>query len=468
MIAWWTLNEPAGSTAHDAVGSHDGTHTENPLPVDGIIHGALEFDGHGRFVQLPDDPELNFGDSGSFTLDVWIRPNDPQQAVSILEKRDAEGRGYGLKLVEKRLAFFLGDGSNSSASYLSTETIPLDAWSFVAVTVDRSEDKGIVYINSVPDGTFTPSDTAPGSTDNTEPLLIAAGLEKNFFFGLIDEVEIFGRTLKATEIAFLYTALSGDKCAPCVELVDLPVAWWPLDEIEGSVAADIAGANDGVHLNGPTAALGKVDGALDFDGQSQQVQVTQAVSSGALDFDADQSFTIDAWINPRSFLERTMTIVAKQDPQTGIGYRLFLRSGRLAFVMNAGAASAPAYFSSDPLWTDSSPPGWTCIAVTVKRAIAQRTPSGPFTSMIASLRPFRSVPAVWSTRVISVLGVVREKTSFMAESTRWRSSPEALSKLRLAKSTRPMREVSASPRRERMLGPEPWRLALLSFSSWSA
>ena len=273
-----------------------------------------------------------------------------------------------MKLVEKRLAFFLGDGSNSSPSYLSTETIPLDAWSLVAVTVDRLEDKGTVYINGVPDGSFTPSDTAPGSTGNTEPLLIAAGLEKDFFFGLIDEVEIFGRTLKPAEIAFLYTALSGGKCTPCVELVDPPVAWWPLDEIEGSVAADIAGASDGVHLNGPTFALGKVDGALEFDGQTQQVQVAQGVSSGALDFNADQSFTIDAWINPRSFLERTMTIVAKQDPQTGVGYRLFLRSGHLAFAINDGSASAPAYFSPDPLWNDSSPPGWTFIAVTVDRA----------------------------------------------------------------------------------------------------
>ena len=68
LIAWWTLNEPGGSTAHDVAGFHHGTHVENPFPVEGIVHGALEFDGHGRFVQVPHDPELNFGDSGSFTL----------------------------------------------------------------------------------------------------------------------------------------------------------------------------------------------------------------------------------------------------------------------------------------------------------------------------------------------------------------------------------------------------------------
>ena len=367
LVAWWTLNEPGGSISHDTVSSHDGTHVNQPFPADGLIKGALEFDGHGRFVQVPDDSALNFGDSDSFTLDAWIRPTQTQEAASILEKRDSQGRGYGLKLVDKRLAFFLGDGTDSAPSYLSTQGIPPDAWSFIAVTVNRVDDKGIVYVNGVADGSFTLSDTAAGSTDNTEPLLIAAGLEKDFFFGLIDEVEIFGRPLKAAEVGFLYNALSGGKCVPCVELVDPPVAWWPLDEIEGSVAADIAGTSEGIHLNGPTFALGKVDGALEFDGQTQQVQVDQGTSNGALDFDANQSFTIDAWINPLSFQERTMTIVAKQDPQTGVGYRLFLRSGHLVFTINDGSTASPAYSSSDPLWNPSFPPGWTFVAVTVDR-----------------------------------------------------------------------------------------------------
>jgi len=212
-----------------------------------------------------------------------------------------------------------------------------------------------------------------------------------------------------------------------------------------------------------------VDGALDFDGQSQQVQVTQAVSSGALDFDADQSFTIDAWINPRSFLERTMPIVAKQDPQTGIGYRLFLRSGRLAFVMNDGAASAPAYFSSDPLWTDSSPPGWTCIAVTVKRADC---PANAIGTVYVDDRQPETFPLSAGSLVNSgdlSIGGSPGEDFFHDRIDEVEIFARSVEQVTISQIYEADARGKCKPSEGEDAGaPEPWRLALLSSSSWSA
>ncbi len=77
------------------------------------------------------------------------------------------------------------------------------------------------------------------------------------------------------------------------------VGYWAFDEGGGTTAADqSAFANNGTLINGPTWVDGRVVGkALSFDGANDYVSVGDPVS-GALDFDATQSFSYGAWIKP--------------------------------------------------------------------------------------------------------------------------------------------------------------------------
>lgn len=356
MVAWWPLDE-LSSPAVDKIGSNDGSWVNDPTPIIGVVDGALSFDGH-QGIDVPHDPSLNFGAAGDFTIDAWIRPTAILETAAIVTKLDlTTGRGYSLRLMDERLAFIISDGSSTALSFVGDD-IPLDVWSFVAVSVSRGDDVGTVYVNGGMVGTFTPSDTATGSIDNTEPLFIASTGESRYI-GDIDEVEVFDHALKPEEIGLLNDSLSGGKCKPCVKLPEGIVSWWPFDEASGILADDIAGQNTGDQVGGPTPANGKVGGAFEFNGIDQRVKVADHPS---LDFGATGSFSIDAWIRPEEVEDLLSVILEKWNPESRVGYRLFMRSGTLVFDMNDGSSSLFSYMSPNQIAER-----WTFVAVTVDR-----------------------------------------------------------------------------------------------------
>ena len=53
LIAWWTLDETTGTTSRDLVSAQHGQHVGHPLPVSGVVDGALSFDGLHDYVEVP-------------------------------------------------------------------------------------------------------------------------------------------------------------------------------------------------------------------------------------------------------------------------------------------------------------------------------------------------------------------------------------------------------------------------------
>ena len=72
-----------------------------------------------------------------------------------------------------------------------------------------------------------------------------------------------------------FDSLTINKTLACVDPPSDMVAWWPLDETQGSTANDIAGSfdNDGTWTGSPGMVTGKVAGALSFNG-SNYVEVS--------------------------------------------------------------------------------------------------------------------------------------------------------------------------------------------------
>ncbi len=77
-----------------------------------------------------------------------------------------------------------------------------------------------------------------------------------------------------------------------------PLAHWKLDETSGTTATDSEGGHHGTLQNGPVWIAGTVDGALDFDGNDDYVDLT---SDTELDDVFDGGATVMAWIEPKNW-----------------------------------------------------------------------------------------------------------------------------------------------------------------------
>jgi uncharacterized repeat protein (TIGR01451 family)/fimbrial isopeptide formation D2 family protein len=232
MRAWWDFDEPVGPVAHDRAGlvANDGAWT----PATGLasgpgrVGGSLCFVGASARVVVPSSPELQLG-VGDFTVDTWVRASLAPGVVSLLDKRQGDGRGYHLFLVNGRPGLQMADRAVSgNCSSLATAgctnfaapagvSVADGQWHHIAVTVRRSPGGGTFYVDGVAVSTFDPT-VRPLSLDSVAPLWIGAELPSATaaFKGCLDELEIFQRALDAQEVASIYQAGGAGKCK-CVE-----------------------------------------------------------------------------------------------------------------------------------------------------------------------------------------------------------------------------------------------------------
>ena len=171
--------------------------------------GALNFDGVDDYVEVADDPSLNFGaailpDEGDLSVDAWIKTDDFGDVAILVDKRSIVGasaqqvQGYTLFLSHGKLSFQLGNGFTST-DYISTEVVAGWFWHHIAVTVDRDHpiDGGKFYVDGNEVDQFDPTNYT-GSLTNASPLRMgrsSVSFIDGFYDGILDEVELFPRAL---------------------------------------------------------------------------------------------------------------------------------------------------------------------------------------------------------------------------------------------------------------------------------
>ena len=140
------------------------------------------------------------------------------------------------------------------------------------------------------------------------------------------------------------------------------VGWWPLDEMTGPIAQDLAGANadDGTWMGAPSPVAGMVDGALCFDGTTDHVLVPDG--PGELDFGASPGgdVSIDAWVRVQPGDEAGVQKIVdkREEAPCTLGYAFFLYDGRLGLQLadcsgpdsncGPGASSACTNYFANP------------------------------------------------------------------------------------------------------------------------
>ena len=90
-------------------------------------------------------------------------------------------------------------------------SIPLNAWTHVAMTFDSSNGQYALYVN----GKSVASTTNTGALFNSSHN-VQIGREDSYigrlFDGLIDEVEVYSRALSATDLLAIYNAGAAGRC----------------------------------------------------------------------------------------------------------------------------------------------------------------------------------------------------------------------------------------------------------------
>jgi hypothetical protein len=249
MVAWWPLDEQAGTTIVDIVGGHNGstihwsgnpppptpigvgaaalaaikanTWNGGPVSIPGKVGNSLQF-GYPIYAQVPNATDLNFG-TGDFTIDAWIKLHSYDVAVGkgIVNKTDAYG-GYLMHLGtgQPTLQLRISDGTNGGALHYAGPVItaPLETWIFVAVV--RSGKTVTLYANNAGGAlnslTITHGANPIPIASSTQPLQIGK-YPPTYSDLAIDELEIFNRALTPSEIQGIFNAGSAGKCKQTAE-----------------------------------------------------------------------------------------------------------------------------------------------------------------------------------------------------------------------------------------------------------
>ncbi len=287
MISWW----PGEGNANDIRAENNGTLNGSPTFPAGEVGQAFGLNGTNQFVSIPDSPSLR---PTNLTIDAWVNPTDLTQDRAILIKSALSSGGndfaYGLRVLtgghaEGRIT----DAGGAFASVVSTSVLSINQFQHIALTYDGAALK--LYVNGVLDAT-TATNLTP--VQNTNPVSIGVWQSVSsgviqYWFGRIDEVELFNRALIDTEIQGIFNAGSAGKCKPtCTPPPSGMVSWWQGD----GNANDIRGGNNGTLQGSATFAAGKVGQAFSFNGTTDYVSVPDNANL----YPQAGSFTVDAWI----------------------------------------------------------------------------------------------------------------------------------------------------------------------------
>ena len=198
--AFWNFNEGSGTLLNDNSGNGNDGVIHGANWTEGIMGGALDFDGVDDYVDLSDSSDWNFG-NGDFTIGLWIKREriSPTAEVEML-------MGQGSTVDDAAFSVrFDTDGTIrgtlydiSSLTYYATGPKVSDMeWHYVEF--QRSDSTLKIFLDgSVGDTTGVVTGVTMRDS-NKKSLLGTWNGDGAYFMGRIDSVSIWNRTLSAPE-----------------------------------------------------------------------------------------------------------------------------------------------------------------------------------------------------------------------------------------------------------------------------
>lgn len=224
LAGWW----PGDGNAADYAGGAPGELRGGAAFGTGVVQQAFLLDGQDDFIALPDARLPDIG--GALTIQAWVNIREfPDGNMQIVQKDGAtfehayamavlgesggyhgtgpaQPRKFGLELTADGV--WSGDATGGMWSRTPLEE---GTWYHLAATYDGSTAR--LYLNGKLDASYGLS----GEIErNGFPVRIGnfRAEQRDFFDGLIDEVQIYDRALSGSEIAAIYYAGFAGLCRP--------------------------------------------------------------------------------------------------------------------------------------------------------------------------------------------------------------------------------------------------------------
>ncbi|MBU0496445.1 MAG: DUF2341 domain-containing protein, partial [Candidatus Thermoplasmatota archaeon] len=197
------LNETTGthydSTLYDNNAIEIGGVTQD---ASGVIDGCDSFDNVNDFLSVADDDILSFGDGVSdrpFSVSAWIFTESHGSLDAIIGKdADASNREWDFLTISGKLRFLIKhNGGGNQQSYDSTNSVPLNTWTYVVGTYDgrggSTAYQGIqIYMDGSAETLTNPVvGTYTAMANTNAPVTIGRYFDSNTFTGLMvpDQVQ---------------------------------------------------------------------------------------------------------------------------------------------------------------------------------------------------------------------------------------------------------------------------------------
>jgi hypothetical protein len=186
------------STSNNNDGTPKNFHDDGGGTTDsaGKIDGADDFAGDDDYVEVDHDSSL---DITQWTLEAWVYPESG--ADEIIYRAPGGDITYQMQYHDSHRnvdIWFEESGGSDHYVYSSTDSVPLNQWTYVAGTYDGSDIK--VYINSGFDDS-----TSTTATPNTGSAAVRIGRgDGGYFNGKLDEVRISNTARSAAWLKAVY------------------------------------------------------------------------------------------------------------------------------------------------------------------------------------------------------------------------------------------------------------------------
>ncbi|MCW3462993.1 LamG domain-containing protein [Chitinophaga nivalis] len=218
LIAYWPLDYCRNARDLSGNGNH-GTVSNTSLTTDrfGNVSGAFYFNGTNSYIAVADKPALRLTNT-DFTVSAWVKLDgyNVSWGSGILGKRNDSPFGYGFSVTGTAggpagtgVPFFGPGGGYVNG--VGTKVINLGSWHHLTAVYSYANQQLSHYVDGVLDNTT--SGVLPANAPATAKLYIGrdeitSPTNGYFFYGTLDDIRMYNRTLTPGEIQNLYNAVN--------------------------------------------------------------------------------------------------------------------------------------------------------------------------------------------------------------------------------------------------------------------